>query len=94
MEPNTMGIDGTKRDLENGLRFKIKVPQTLDQAAKLRKWLEQIAHKTALPARNFVSNLIYQIKATEDEADLLRPEKQAQMAYQAKRLAEAGNGPQ
>ncbi|MCW2228056.1 hypothetical protein QIH87_49980 (plasmid) [Bradyrhizobium elkanii] len=75
-------------------KFKIKIPQTLDQSAKIRKWLEQIAHKTASPARNFVSNLIYQIKATESEADLLRPEKQAQMAYQAKRLAEAGNGPQ
>lgn len=76
------------------LKFLIKTPKTLEQAAKLRKWLEQIAHKTALPARNFVSNLIYQIKATESEADLLRPEKQAQMAYQAKRLAEAGKGPQ
>lgn len=71
------------------LHFRIKIPQTLDQAAKLRKWLEQIAHKTSIPARNFVNNLIYQIKATEDETDLLRPEKQAQMAYQAKRLAEA-----
>lgn len=76
------------------LKFLIKIPKTMEQAAKLRKWLEQIAHKTALPARNFVNNLIYQIKATEDEADLQRSEKQAQMAYQAKRLAEAGNGPQ
>lgn len=76
------------------LKFLIKTPKTMEQAAKLRKWLEQIAHKTALPARNFVSNLIYQIKATEDEADLLRPEKQAQMAYQAKRLAQAGTDPQ
>lgn len=87
----TKHIDETERAV---LRFRIKVPQTLEQAAKLRKWLEQIAHKTSLPARNFVNNLIYQIKATEDEADLRRPEKQAQMAYQAKRLAEAGNGPQ
>ncbi|MGX1362607.1 hypothetical protein [Bradyrhizobium elkanii] len=76
------------------LKVRIKVPATLEQAAKLRKWLEQIAHKTSLPARNFVSNLIYQIKATESEADLLRPEKQAQMTYQAKRRAKAGNGPQ
>ena len=78
------------------MKFKIKIPQTLEQAAKLRKWLEQIQHKTPRPAKNFVSNLIYQIKATEDEADLLRPEKQAQMAYQAKRLAKAsvGAGPQ
>lgn len=67
--------------------FKIKVPQTLDQAAKLRKWLEQIAHKTPKLAKPFVSNLIYQIKAVEDEADLLSPAKQAHFAYQVEKLA-------
>ena len=72
----------------------VLLARALDQAAALRKWLEQIQHKTPRPASNFVSNLIYQIKATEDEADLLRPEKQAQMAYQRDRLASVSLGNQ
>jgi hypothetical protein len=48
-------------------KFKIKVPQTLDQSAKLRKWLEQIAHKTSLTARNFVNNLTFKCLACQKD---------------------------
>ncbi|WP_210180603.1 hypothetical protein, partial [Bradyrhizobium jicamae] len=41
------GTSVTQQRSADVLRFKIKVPQTLDQASKLRKWLEQIAHKTS-----------------------------------------------
>ncbi|MEY9676013.1 hypothetical protein ABIE93_005947 [Bradyrhizobium elkanii] len=89
MRENTQNESGRHGgSVTEGLpKFRIKVPQTLDQAAKLRKWLEQIAHKTSLPARNFVSNLIYQIKGAKTQADLDR--FQPFMAYQAERLAEA-----
>jgi hypothetical protein len=68
-------------------KFKIKVPQTFDQAAKLRKWLEQIQHKTQRPELSFISNLIYQIKGAKTQADIDR--LQPFMAYQAEKLAEA-----
>ena len=68
-------------------RLKIKIPQTLDQAAKLRTWLEGTLHTLSGKAHRHATNLIYQVKATEDEADLLREQKQAQIAWQAERLS-------
>lgn len=68
------------------MKFKIKVPQTLEQAAKLRAWLESILHTLTGKNRRYASNMIYQVKATEDEEDLLREQKQAQFAWQAERL--------
>lgn len=69
------------------MKFKIKVPQTLEQAARLKKWLESILHTLAGKVQRYASNMVYQIKATEDEEDMLRPQKQAQMAWQAERLS-------
>lgn len=67
-------------------KVKIKVPQTLEQAAKLRAWLESILHTLSGKPHRHATNLIYQVKATQDETDLLRPQKQAQFAWQAERL--------
>ncbi|MCS3691989.1 hypothetical protein ABIF07_001095 [Bradyrhizobium elkanii] len=69
------------------LHFKIKVPQTLDQAAKLRKWLESILHTLTGRAYRFASNIVYQIKGAETQEDIDR--LQPFIAYQAQRLAEA-----
>lgn len=82
-----MEIDGTKRDLENGLRFKIKVPTTLEQAAKLKSWLESILHTLSGRPYRFASNMVYQIKGAKTQADIDR--LQPFMAYQAEKLAEA-----
>lgn len=68
-------------------KFRIKVPKTLEQAVKLRRWLESILHTLSGKAHRHASNMIYQVKATEDEEDLLREQKQAQFAWQAERLA-------
>lgn len=70
-------------------KLKIKVPQTMEEAAKLRKGLEREMHKTPRPALNFLSNVVHQIKATVDLADLQRPAKQAAIAYQLKGYADA-----
>ncbi|BBB99425.1 hypothetical protein [Bradyrhizobium elkanii] len=77
-------------------KLKIKVPQTMEEAAKLRNGLERVMHQTPRPALNFLSNAVYALKATIDLADLLRPAKQAALAYQLERYAEAsvGAGPQ
>lgn len=68
-------------------RFRVKVPQTLDQAAKLRNWLERQRHKTPRPAQNYLSNIVAQCKSIKDEHDLKRV--QPMIAWQAERLAEA-----
>lgn len=83
---NIHGTDGGSVTV--GLpKFKIKVPQTLEQAFTLRAWLESILHTLSGKSHRHASNLIYQVKATEDEADLLREQKQAQLAWQAERLS-------
>ena len=77
---------GLTRDRsDNVLRFRVKVPRTLEQAAKLRTWLESLRHKTPRPAQNFLSNIVAQCKGLRDEDDLKR--MQPQIAWQAERLA-------
>lgn len=68
-------------------RFKIKVPQTLDQATKLKAWLDSILHTLSGKPHRFASNMAYQIKGARTQADLDR--LQPFMAYQSRRLAEA-----
>lgn len=81
------GTSVTQQRSADVLRFKIKVPKTLEQAAKLKAWLESILHTLSGKAQRHASNMIYQVKATEGLEDLLRPQKQAQMAWQAERLS-------
>lgn len=74
------------------LKVRIKVPATLEQAAKLRKWLESILHTLSGKAHRFASNIVYQIKGAKTQADLDR--LQPFMTYQAQRLASVSLGPQ
>jgi len=66
------------------LKFRVKVPATLEQAAKLRNWLERQRHKTPRPAQNYLSNIVAQCKSIRDEHDLKRV--QPMIAWQAERL--------
>ncbi|MEZ0062695.1 hypothetical protein ABIF26_008255 [Bradyrhizobium elkanii] len=80
---NIHGTDGGSVTV--GLpKFKIKVPQTLEQAIKLKAWLETILNTLSGPAYRFASNIVYQIKGakTQEDIDRLQPF----MAYQAKTL--------
>lgn len=70
----------------NTVKFRIKVPKTLEQAAKLKSWLESILHTLSGKVHRFASNIVYQIKGAKTQADLDR--LQPFMAYQADRLAE------
>lgn len=67
-------------------KFRIKVPKTLEQAAKLKAWLETILHTLSGPTYRFASNIVYQIKGAETQADIDR--LQLFMAYQAKTLTQ------
>lgn len=83
---NIHGTDGGSVTV--GLpKFKIKVPQTLEQALKLKAWLESILHTLTGRAYRFASNIVYQIKGAETQEDIDR--LQPFIAYQAQRLAEA-----
>lgn len=70
------------------LRVTVKVPRTLDQAAKLKYWLDTLLHKAKPPVHRFMSNVIYQVKGMQDEADLER--LQPFMAWQIERINKHG----
>lgn len=71
------------------MKVKIKVPQTLDQAAKLRIWLHSILPKLHGKPFRYASNMVYQLKSAETEEDIAR--LQPFIAYQADRLADVGS---
>lgn len=77
----------TQRRSADVLPFKIKVPKTLEQATKLKAWLESILRTLTGNMHRFASNIVYQIKGAKTQADIDR--LQPFMAYQADRLAEA-----